>query len=738
MDNPNRNIKKEISDKLKDDVLRGALGRFAEAYPVSRAKAYENIADVEALRDSLKTMKAATVARLEEVADQFEAEAAKRGAKVFRAQDGAALKKYLVELCKEKGVKRIVKSKSMASEEIHLNHDLEAAGLHVKETDLGEWIIALAGHKPSHMVMPAIHLNRQQVAEYFSKELSEDIPPDIPFMVQTARKALREEFLQADMGISGANFGIAENGAIGLVTNEGNARLATTLPRVHVVIIGYEKLIPTIKDAVPILKSLPRSATAQLMTSYVTMISGPTPTMVKKDGQWVEEDKELHIILFDNGRLKAAKDEKFKEIYQCVRCASCLNVCPVYQLVGGHVYGHIYAGGIGAILTAFVNSMGDFEKINELCIGCRKCTTVCPGKIDIPGLIEELRARAVKEHGLPFAMRFLFENIIANRKLFHSLLRAGSLGQKPVQSGRFIRHLPLFLAGMTEGRSLPAIADTPLRDRVRKITRKIEAPSKKVAFFSGCNMDFVYPETGESVYKVLQDLNIAVTFPEDQSCCGKPVVGFGDVETTKRIAKRNIEAFEKAGADYIIAACPSCTETLHVTYPDILKDDPEWAGRAEKFAAKVKEFSQFVCGEYEKAGRLAKKPGATKVTFHDSCHMKRVLGIHEDPRKLLESTGACELVEMKDCDKCCGMAGAFGIKYSELSAPILKQKIDNIKDSGAEVVAVGCPACMMQIGGGLDKQAPGIKIKHVADILAEQIKEEKPGPEKKKDEFHFH
>ncbi len=723
METSNRNIKREISEKLRDDVLRGALGKFGEAYPIARAKAYENVEDIEALRDSLKAMKVAAVADIEAIADKFEAEASRRGAKVFRAKDGAALKKYMLDLCQEKGVKRVVKSKSMASEEIHLNEALEKAGIHVRETDLGEWIIAIAGHKPSHMVMPAIHLNRQQCAEYFSKELKEDIPPDIPFMVQTARKTLREEFLQADMGISGANIGIAENGAICLVTNEGNARLVTTLPRVHVVIIGYEKLIPTVKDALPILRSLPRSATSQVATSYVSMISGPVPALVEKDGQWVEQDKELHIILFDNGRLKAAKDEKFKEIYQCVRCASCLNVCPVYQLVGGHVYGHIYAGGIGAILTAFFNSMGDFEKINELCIGCRKCTTVCPGKINIPGLIEELRARGVKDHGLPFSLKLLFENVISNRRLFHSLLRTAALGQKPVQSGRFIRHLPLFMAGLTEGRSLPAIADSPLRDRIHKITKKLAAPAKKVAFFSGCNMDFVYPDTGASVFKVLQDLNIAVVFPEEQSCCGKPVAGFGDVETTKKIAKRNIEAFEKAGADYIIAACPSCTETLHVTYPEILKDDPEWAERARTFAAKVKEFSQFVAGEYEQAGRLAKKPGTTKVTFHDSCHMKRVLGIHEEPRKLLESTGTCEVVEMKDCDKCCGMAGAFGIKYAELSAPILKQKIDNIKDSGAQVVAVACPACMMQIGGGLDKQAPDIKVKHVADILAENVKD---------------
>jgi len=725
MESSNRNIQKEIDEKLKDEVLRGALSRFSEAYPISRLKAYENVEDIEALRDLVKKTKMDTVARIEEVADQFAAEAEKRGAKVFRAADGPALKKYLLDLCQEKGVKRIVKSKSMASEEIHLNKDLAAAGIRVRETDLGEWIIGIAGHRPSHMVMPAIHLNRYQVAGYFSKELQTDIPPDIPFMVQTARKNLRAEFLQADMGISGANFGVAENGAIGLVTNEGNGRLTTSLPPIHVVIIGYEKLIPTLKDAVPILRTLPRNATCQLMTSYMSMICGPTPVMVKKDGQWIEQEKELHIILFDNGRLKAAHDEKFKEIYQCVRCASCLNVCPVYALVGGHVYGHVYAGGIGAILTAFLNSMGDFEKINELCIGCRRCTEVCPGKINIPGLIEELRIRNAKENGLPFVMRNIFE-VVGNRKLFHSLLRVASIGQKPFQSGKLIRHLPLFLSGLAKDRSLPTIAPTPLRDSIDKTAKNPPNPTKKIAFFSGCSLDFVYPETGQAVVKVLNDLNMSVVFPQKQSCCGKPVIGFGDIETTRKMAKENIAAFEAENPDIIIAACPTCAEMWKHTYPEILAEDPEWGERAKKIAAKVREFTSFVAEEYEKAGRLNEaNAGKKKLTYHDSCHMRRVLGIFKEPRKLLRSTSDYELVEMKDCDKCCGMSGAFGVKHADLSMPILSQKITNIKDSEAEVVAVGCPACMMQIRGGLDKQAPNVQVKHVADILAEELDKKK-------------
>lgn len=721
METEPRNLRKEISEKLKDETLRGALGRFAEVYPESRTKAYENAGDIETLRDVVKKMKIATVAEIEKVADRFEAEATQRGVKVFRAKDGDALKAYLVNLCKEKGVKRIVKSKSMASEEVHLNPHLEAAGITATETDLGEWIVALAGQKPSHMVMPAIHLSRFQVAEYFSKELKTEISPDIAMMVQAARKELREKFLRADMGISGANFGIAENGAIGLVTNEGNARMVTTLPRVHVVIIGYEKLIPTIKDAATILKVLPRSATCQLMTSYTTMISGPTPSMVKKGGKWVEEQKEMHIILLDNGRLRAARDEKFKEIFQCVRCASCLNVCPVYTLIGGHVYGHIYAGGIGAILTAFLHGMKEFEQFHELCIGCRRCTTVCPGKIDIPGLIEELRIRKVNEKGLPFLIKQAFENVIGNRKLFHSLLRLAAVGQKPFQEGKLIRHLPLFLAGLAKDRSLPAIAAEPLRDRIGKIAETIAYPKKRVVFFSGCTIDFVFPETGESVFTVLQDLNMEVLFPEGQSCCGKPVIAMGDVETTKKIARENIRALEEQNPDVIIAACPTCTETLQ-HYAELLKDDPEWGPKAEAMANKVREFCSFVAEEYANRGRLKKGTGGPKVTYHDSCHMKRVLGIENEPRWLLEVAG-CEIVEMKDADKCCGMSGIFGVKYTELSMPILEQKIANIRETGATITACACSGCMVQIQGGLDKQLPGVQMRHVADILAEKIKE---------------
>lgn len=719
-----RNLKQEIQAKLKDDIMQGALSKFAEQYPGSRLNAYKG-QDIEGLRESLRSMKHDAVQHINQLADEFEASLRKRGAQVFRAKDGDAVKEYLIKICKENNVKRVVKSKSMASEEIHLNECFGEHDIRVKETDLGEWMIAIKGQKPSHMVMPAIHLNRYQCAEMFEQELHIDVPgEDIPNMIQLARKNLRQEFLQADMGITGANFGIAENGAIGLVTNEGNARLVTTLPRIHVVLIGYEKLIPTTEDAAKILRLLPRNGTCQRMTSYMTMVDGPTKVIYKNDqGKVVEEDRKQYVIILDNGRLEAAKDPVFQQAYQCVRCASCLNVCPIWTLVGGHVYGHIYSGGIGAILTGLFNGVETFAQFSDLCIGCRKCTTVCPGKIPIPDIIDELRSRYVQKHGAPGMDKTMFNMVLNDRGLFHKLLlKAGAIGQAPFKKGKFIRHLPLFMEEMTKGRSLPTIASEPFRDRVERLMKKNPSkPKKKVAYFSGCNMDFVFADTSENVVKVLQSLGMEVVYPMEQACCGKPILGIGDREAGKETAKKNIAAFEKTGADVILSACPTCTETLEETYMKLFENDPEWKARAKAFCSKVCEFSKFVAQEYEKTGRLVHARGGEKVTYHDSCHMKRGLGIFEEPRALIDATPGVELVEMHNCDKCCGMAGSFGMKYQEVSIPMLNEKVKNIKGTGATTAVVACPACMMQIGGGLDKAETGIQTKHIADLLAEKL-----------------
>jgi len=708
-------FKESIDKAVNDANLTGALGKFSEAYKVNRARAYEGI-DFEALRTSVAESKANAAANLCRMAADFTRNAEALGAKVFRTNDPEQVKEYILKVARDNNVKTVVKSKSMATEEIHLNACLEKAGISVGETDLGEWIIQLAGQTPSHMVMPAIHMTKEEVADLFSKETNERLSNDIPRLVEVARTELRSKFLAADMGITGGNIAVAETGSIVLVTNEGNARMVTTLPKVHVALVGIEKFVEKFEDVVPILDALPRSATAQLLTSYVSIITGPSPNT---DGS----AKELHIILMDNRRTEMANDPKFKQALQCIRCGSCLNVCPVFRLVGGHVFGKIYTGGIGTILTAWFDELKKSEEIQGLCIQCGNCKEICPGKIDIPELIMEIRRRLVQKEGLPLLQKAIY-SVVNNRRLFHGMLRAASLAAKPFSSGKFLRHLPLFLADLTDGRSLPAIAAEPFRDRFKKI--KQPELKEKAVFYAGCLIDFAYPEMGEALVKILNRAGIEVVFPEEQTCCGAPARYSGAYEVAARNAVDNIEVLLKEDAQYVVSACPTCTVALNHEFSSTFESlgQSEWLPKAKELAAKTVDFSTLVKKLVDE-GRLTLKEGQSlgKVTYHDSCHLKRTLRVSAEPRELLHKAGF-EVAEMFECDTCCGMGGSYSIKLPEISAPILQRKLHNIKETGAPVVAMDCPGCVMQIRGGMDQDGAAISVRHTVELLAEQLEGE--------------
>jgi iron-sulfur cluster protein len=649
------------------------------------------------------------------MAAEFTRNAEAAGARVFQTDDPEKVKEYILKVARDNFVKTVVKSKSMATEEIHLNAYLEKAGIKVGETDLGEWIIQLAGQTPSHMVMPAIHMTKEEVSELFSKEVNERLSTDIPRLVEVARKELRSKFLAADMGITGGNIAVAETGSIVLVTNEGNARMVTTLPKIHIALVGIEKFVEKFADAIPILTALPRSATAQLLTSYVSIITGPSPNT---DGS----TKELHIILMDNRRTEMANDPKFKQALQCIRCGSCLNVCPVFRLVGGHVFGKIYTGGIGTILTAWFDELKKSEEIQGLCIQCGNCKEICPSKIDIPELIMEIRRRLVQKEGLPLLHKAIY-SVVNNRRLFHGLLRAASLAGKPFASGKFLRHLPLFLADLTDGRSLPAIAAEPFRDRFKKI--KQPKLNEKAVFYAGCLIDFAYPEMGEALVKILNKAGIEVIFPEEQTCCGAPARYSGAYEVAARNAIDNIKALLSEEVQYVVSACPTCTVALSHEFISTFESlgQKEWLPKAKELAGKTVDFSTLV-KKLVDDGRLSlndrRKLG--KVTYHDSCHLKRTLQVSSQPRELLSKAGY-ELAEMFECDMCCGMGGSYSIKLPEISAPILQRKLQNIKETGAPVVAMDCPGCVMQIRGGIDQDGADIRVRHTVELLAEQLED---------------
>jgi len=709
-------FRKEIGEALGNPNLAGALGRFYEAYPISRAKAYQGV-DFEAVRTRIAEVKGDAAGRFPELVARFKREAEAHGAKVILLKSPEEVRRYIVDLARAKGVKKVAKSKSMASEEVHLNKALAEAGIDVKETDLGEWIIQLAGQRPSHMVMPAIHLTKEDVAEIFSKEVGERLANDIPRLVKVAKKELRPAFLEADMGISGANIAVAETGTLVLVTNEGNARLVTTLPKIHVAIVGLEKLVPAFADVVPILTALPRSATGQLMTSYVSMITGAAPNI---DGT----PKDLHIVLMDHRRSEMAADPVFKEALQCIRCASCLNVCPVYRHVGGHVFGDVYTGGIGTILTAWTGAMERSKEIQGLCIQCGNCVGVCPGKIDIPELIVEVRRRQVQDKGQPFVQKAIFK-VVNNRRLFHSVLRSASLAQKPFEKDGFVRHLPFFLSGLADFRSLPAIADRPFRDTFSEIPQK--KGTRKAAFYAGCLIDFAYPGMGEDVVKVLNAGGVEVTFPEAQTCCGAPARYSGAYEVAAQNAIDNLEALLAEDVDWVVSACPTCTTALKHEFSRALRSTgkTEWVAKAEALAEKVIDFSSLVTKLVDEGSLKIDAKKLPPVTYHDSCHLKRTLHVSEEPRALLRKAGH-EVVEMKESDTCCGMGGSYSLKFPEISKPILQKKLANIRDTKTGTAAMDCPGCVMQIRGGFDKEEKPVEVQHIARLLAMALDEEKP------------
>ncbi len=704
-----------IDKALATPKLQQALHQFGDAYLVSREKAFAGL-DFEALRREIGEMKDDVRNNHARYMQQFIDNAQAAGATVYQADTAEDANRYIAELAVKQGVKLTVKSKSMASEETHLNKALVAANITPLETDLGEWILQLSGQRPSHMVMPAIHMFKEEVADLFSKETGQQEPADIAHLVEVARQQLRQGYLDADMGITGANLAIAETGGIALVTNEGNARLATTLPKTHVALIGIDKLVPTLEDAAKVIRVLPKNATGQALTSYVTWIRGAVPC---EDGE-----KDLHIVLLDNGRSRLAADENCCETSRCIRCGACANVCPVYQSVGGHVFGHIYIGAVGIILTAFFHGLDNAAEIVKACIGCRSCVAVCPADIDLEGIILSLRETIADKEGLGGGKSIVFRKVMRNRRLFHGLLRAASVLQKPVTRGeRTIRHLPLFFSPLTEWRTLPAIADKPLRDIWPK--QQLDAPVKKVALFGGCANDFLYPELGTDLVEVMNHLNVEVDYPLEQNCCGVPALYSGDKETAIELAKQNIDAMLKDNPEAVLTTCPTCTMALQRDFIECLKDDPSWKAKAEKLAEITVDAAGYIVNQLEAADQFENLPLPQKVTYHDSCHLKRGAGVWREPRQLIETSGH-ELVEMDHADRCCGFGGSYSLtSHPEIANQILGDKLQDIEKSGADCVAMDCPGCMMQLRGGLEKNESKVQVAHTIELLAAGLRARK-------------
>jgi iron-sulfur cluster protein len=721
-------FKNRVAERLHAPGLQTALKRSLPPLRERRNAAMAGL-DFEASRQDLKAMKMAALERLPELIQQFQAEAEKVGTHVHFAATADDLNRIVGEICSGHQARLVVKGKSMVTEETYLNQYLEARGVTVVETDLGEWIVQLAHEHPSHLIAPAIHKRREDVAALFSKALGRPIPSDIPTLVATARQALRESFIKADVGITGANVAIAETGGILLVENEGNGRLTSTLPPVHIACLGIEKIVPTLEDAFKVLRLLSKSGTGQKQTSYVNIITGPSRSadIEMTITQGVHGPKELHFILLDNNRNAMRLDPDFKEALACIRCGACSNVCPPFEAVSGHVFGHVYTGAIGLVVTPFHHGMDKGVEPNSLCVQCNACETVCPVAIPLPRQILEQRQRGVEQMGLPGWKRTMLRLWSEPSRLF-PLLALAKIGQLPFAWGGFLRGIP---AG--EGRRLPALARHPLRERLAALDgsgpviqippTRLGGPSLCVSLFATCLIDRLSPRMGEAIVDLVRARGFAVHFARDQWCCGLVASNAGDRPTAQKMARDTIAALERAEGDYIISGSSSCTVAITQDYPWLLRQDPDWKARAERLGARMLSFSSFL----EKV--LVPEPGWFRpstplgVTYHDACQSKNSLGIGAEPRRILTECLGYQLVEMDEPGFCCGFGGTFSLEYPDVSGRILSWKIEHIRQTGAEVVVTDNPGCLMQLRGGIEAAGLSnqVRVAHLAELMAERL-----------------
>lgn len=705
--------KNRLDQALANPFLRQAMDNFAVAYRVSRENAFAGM-DKEALIQEVAGIKASAVQNNEALVALFIEKARANGVHVHLAHTAEDACAIIGEIAQKSGSQRIVKSKSMTAEEIHLNPWLENLGLEVIETDLGEWIVQLRKEGPSHMVMPAIHLSRFQVADLFGTVTGTEQAPDIEQLVKVARRQLREKYVRADMGITGANYALADTGTIGIVTNEGNARLVATLPRVHVALVGIDKVLPGLGQALTINKILPKNATGQAITSYVTWITGPTECKTTPTGK-----REMHIVLLDNGRKKIAQDPIFAQVLQCVRCGACANVCPVYRMVGGHQMGYVYIGAIGLITTYFFHGREHAKNLVLNCTNCGACKEVCAGGIHLPKLIKEIHARIQDEEGHPLTS-LLLGRVLKNRKLFHTLLRTAKLAQKPITGGTpYLRHLPMIFSSQHNFRQLPAITEIPFRDRFEQLNQAIQNPAHTIALFSGCVQDFVYPEQLEAAMALFARAKVRVIFPLDQSCCGLPALMMGEKSAARDVALQNLAAFENEAVDYIVTLCASCGSHLKNNLPDLVQDYAPDKARA--FAEKIIPFSQFmnqvagvIQGPSQSSDQVSDQ--GRKIAFHSPCHLGRGLGVREDPRQLITLSGNTYIKTLEE-ETCCGFGGSFSAHFPAVSREILTRKLADVEAAGADLLVTECPGCVMQLRGGALKQGRKLQVMHLSELF---------------------
>lgn len=456
---------------LQDEFLRAAVRLTTDRLKNRKHGSTEELGNWEEWRERGRQIRAHTVAHLDYYLKQFVENAQRLGIRVHFAANATEAAGIVTEIVKEKQARQVVKSKSMVSEEIHVNTRLQHEGVEVVETDLGEYIIQLAGEAPSHIIIPAIHKNRRQIKDLFTNAGAEGLTTETKDLTAFARRSLRNKFLHAEIGMTGCNFAIAESGSIVLFTNEGNGRMVSTLPKTHIVTMGMERILPSFADLEVMANLLPRSATGQKLTAYMSIVTGP------KRHPEADGPEEMHVVIVDNGRSAQLGDDEFQAVLNCIRCGACLNVCPVYRQVGGHAYGSVYPGPIGAVLSPLLNQGKEYADLPYASSLCGACYEACPVKIPIHDMLVHLRQRNVQRGWTKGAERAAFRGYkmafasVGRYKLTMSMAR---VAQKPMVREGYIESTFGPLLGWTSSRHAPALAEQSFRQRFLQIQQQVQ------------------------------------------------------------------------------------------------------------------------------------------------------------------------------------------------------------------------------------------------------------------------
>ncbi|MEM1991969.1 MAG: LUD domain-containing protein [Nitrososphaerota archaeon] len=701
-----RNLIAEVSEALKNKSQIENLRTSMLCMRDKRDAAMAGYSEKELAE--LRNIRQASLSSLNESIKMLKDKLEENGCGFYFAKTAKDACEYVVNVAKTRGVKRIVKAKSMTTEEIELNKRLVVEGFEVIETDLGEWLVQLAGQKPSHLTAPAIHLSRYEISKLIEDRLGVRLPADPKEVTKFVRAFLREKFLTADMGITGGNFVVAETGSLVLVTNEGNGRLVTALPRIHVAIVGVEKLVRTWEDALKILNVLPKSATGQNMATYVTILNSgsETPSL---DGGFVE--REFHLVLLDNGRLSALQDTVMSEALKCIRCSACFNVCPTYRVLGGHVFGYIYSGPTGIPWTYISHGLENAASYAPLCISCGLCRETCPIGIDMPTMISEIKRRYGERNGYRWVDRRLagYESLVklaSNTAPVSNFLLGTSMAKWILEK----------LIGIDRRVNLPKFSGKTLRELLDGVLVPRAESDRKVAYFADSMAYYIDVDVGLATVNVLQKNGFNVVMPP-QKGSGMPSFLYGLLDDAKKLAEYNVkQMYEYVSKGYdIVSAEPTAVYCLRFVYPKLLGTTKE----VQEVAERSYELFGYLLRMLE-SGMLDlsfKRYNGVKAVYHLPCH-SRHLSKDRPVLKFLEMLGIdAEFIDYG----CCGMGGTWGMKKGyegyEISKAIAEPLVMAISKSGADFVVTECSLCKMQI-----ERFTGKKVVHPILLLDKAYK----------------